>query len=151
MGERRRASKMLQHLATAIPSATPPPPTVDVGAVKTAAAGTAEAEFAARLTATAGAASPTPSDTATPRPSGTPQPTATPRPTDTTMPTATPMPTNTRPPQTAAPPATKAAPTPKPGGQAGAYNEAVTEVHVLVRDGVVRLCFAGDASQIGCP
>ena len=31
------------------------------------------------------------------------------------------------------------------------YNEAVTEVHVLVRDGVVRLCFAGDASQIGCP
>lgn len=31
------------------------------------------------------------------------------------------------------------------------YKEAVTEVHVLVRDGVVRLCFAGDASQIGCP
>ena len=30
-------------------------------------------------------------------------------------------------------------------------NKAVTEVHVLVRDGVVRLCFAGDASQIGCP
>ena len=30
-------------------------------------------------------------------------------------------------------------------------NEAVTEVHVLVRDGVVRLCFTGDASQIGCP
>ena len=30
-------------------------------------------------------------------------------------------------------------------------NEAVTEGHVLVRDSVIRLCFAGDASQIGCP
>jgi len=30
-------------------------------------------------------------------------------------------------------------------------SESVTEVHVLVRVVVVRLCFAGDASQIGCP